>query len=180
MTAVTIMRELAKDFGPCVMRGRDGRMKFVGAPEIMLEDREDIAFGADARGNRPLTRGARRATRIGEMYLRKALTKRMHDAAVRFLDDLSLATGGSGGSFGVSVRVSPRSRIMIADVQLNAMTRIREVSDQLQLVDDVVFWWVVIQNKSTAEFDRTFHKREGTGAESLRTTLSLLDELYNP
>lgn len=181
MTAATICRELARDFGPCVIRGKDGRMKFTGAPEIILEDREDISMAANAQGNRPLTRGARRDTRVSEMRRRGAITKRMYDAAIRFLDDLSFATGGSGGSFlGACVRVTPGARLLVTDRQMDTMARIRRISDQLQLSDNAVFWWVVIRNRSTADFDRTFHKREGTGAEWLRESLTLLDELYNP
>jgi hypothetical protein len=181
MTAATICRELARDFGPCVMRGKDGRMKFVGAPEIILEDREDIEKLPDARGNRPLTRGARRDTRVGEMWRRGVITKRMHDAAIRFLDDLSFATGGGGASFGgVSIQVSPVSRIFITDALIDAMERVRQVSERLRFHDNAVFWWVVIRDRSTAEFDRVFRKREGTGAEWLRESLTLLDELYNP
>jgi hypothetical protein len=181
MTAATICRELARDFGPCVMRGKDGRMKFVGAPEIILEDREDVEKVPDARGNRPLTRGARRDTRVSEMWRRGAITKRMYAAAVRFLDDMSFATGSSGGSLlGVCVRVTPGSGTLIAERQIDALARVRWISSRLQLHDNAAFWWVVIRDRSTAEFDRRFHKREGTGVEWLRESLELLDELYNP
>lgn len=156
-------------------------MKFVGAPEIILEDREDIERRPDAQGNRPLTRGARREMRVSEMWRRGVITKRMHQAAIRFLDDLSFATGGSGGTLlGVSVRVTPGGGMLIAERQIDAIARVRWISSRLQLHDNAVFWWVIIRNRSTAEFDRKFRKREGTGAEWLRESLALLDELYNP
>jgi len=156
-------------------------MKFVGAPEIILEDREDIERSADGRGNRPLTRGARRNTRVGEMWRRGAINKRQHDAAIRFLDDLSFATGGSGGTLlGAGVRVTSGGGMLIAERQIDALERVRLISKRLRLHDNAVFWWVVIRDRSTAEFDRRFRKREGTGAEWLRESLTLLDALYNP
>jgi hypothetical protein len=115
------------------------------------------------------------------MWRRGAITKRMYDASIRFLDDLSFATGGSGASFGgISIQVSPVSRIFLADAQIDAMERVRWISDRMRMHDNAVFWWVVIKNRSTAEFDRIFRKREGTGAEWLRESLTLLDDLYNP
>lgn len=169
------------DFGPCVLRGKDGRMSYVGAPEIILENREDIDREPDRRGNRPIVRGARRSTTLGEMLARGVITKRMHDAATRFLDALSMATGGSGGSFlGEGIRVAPGSRTAMPERQLRAITEVRRVLNRLGIHSDTVMWWVVVGNKSTAEFDRRFRLREGTGADWLRASLDQLDSLYHP
>jgi hypothetical protein len=155
-------------------------MVYVGAPEIILEDREDIEREPDRRGNRPVVRGARRSTTLGEMLVRGVITKRMHDAAVRFLDALSLATGGSGSCLGDGIRVAPGSRTAMPERQLHAITEVRRVMNHLGLNSDTVLWWVVIGNKSTAEFDRRFRIREGTGANWLRASLDQLDALYHP
>lgn len=156
-------------------------MVYVGAPEIILENREDIDRDPDRRGNRPLVRGARRSTTLGEMLTRGVITKPMHDAAVRFLDALSLASGGSGAScLGEGIRVAPGSRTAMPERQLHAITEVRRVMNHLGINSDTVLWWVVVGNKSTAEFDRRFQIREGTGATWLRASLDQLDTLYHP
>jgi hypothetical protein len=155
-------------------------MVYVGAPEIILEDREDIAREPDRRGNRPVVRGARRSTTLGEMLARGVITKPMHDAATRFLDALSLATGGSGSCLGDGIRVAPGSRTAMPERQLKAITDVRRVMNRLGLNSDTVFWWVVVGNKSPTEFDRRFRIREGTGANWLRASLDQLDTLYHP
>jgi hypothetical protein len=168
------------DFGPCVLRGEDGRMSYVGAAEIILETREDIDRTPDRRGNRPVVRGARRRTSLGEMLTRKVITKRHHDAATRFLDALSLATGGGSGSpLGDGIRVAPGSRTAMPERQLNAITEVRWVMNHLGLNSDTVFWWVVVGNKSPTEFDCRFRIREGTGSDWLRASLDQLDALYH-
>jgi hypothetical protein len=155
-------------------------MTYVGAAEIILEIREDIDREPDRRGNRPVVRGARRSTSLGEMLVRKVVTKRQHDAAVRFLDALSLATGGSGSCLGDGIRVAPGARTAMPERQLNAITDVRRVMNRLGLNSDTVFWWVVVGNKSPTEFDRRFRIREGTGADWLRASLDQLDDLYHP
>lgn len=155
-------------------------MTYVGAPEIILEIREDIDREPDRRGNRPVVRGARRSTTLGEMLSRKVVTKRQHDAAVRFLDTLSLATGGSGSGLGDGIRVAPGARTAMPERQLNAITDVRRVMNRLGLNSDTVFWWVVVGNKSPTEFDKRFQIREGTGADWLRVSLDQLDALYHP
>jgi hypothetical protein len=170
---------MSSDFGPSVQRGKDGRMVYSGAPEIILENREDIDRNPDRHGNRPVVRGARRRTTLGEMLTRRVIDKRMHDAAVRFLDALSWATGGSGSCLGDGIRVAPGSRTAMPERQLRAITEVRRVMAQMGLNTDTVFWWVVVGNKTPTEFDRRFRIREGTGAEWLRASLEQLDELYH-
>ena len=180
-TAAIRAEETASDFGPCVRRGRDGRMTYMGAAEVILETREDIDRAADRNGNRPVVRGARRYTTLRELLTRGVITKRHHDAATRFLDALSWATGGSGGSFlGEGIRVAPGSRTAMPERQLRAITEVRRVMVQMGLNTDTVFWWVIVGNKSTAEFDRRFRIRAGTGATWLRASLEQLDALYHP
>jgi hypothetical protein len=176
----TTAGEMTSDFGPCVLRGKDGTMTYVGAPEIILENREDIDRAPDRRGNRPVVRGARRSTSLGQMLARKVVTKRQHDAAVRFLDALSLATGGSGSTLGDGIRVAPGARTAMPERQLNAITEVRRVMTHLGINSDTVLWWVVVGNKTPTAFDRQFRIREGTGADWLRASLEQLDALYHP
>lgn len=152
----------------------------MGAPELIIETREDIDREPDRRGNRPVVRGARRSTTLGEMLARRVITKRHHDAAVRFLDALSLATGGSGSCLGDGIRVAPGSRTAMPERQLNAITEVRRVMNRLGMNSDTVFWWCVVGNKSPTEFDKRFRIREGTGAGWLRASLDQLDALYHP
>ena len=171
--------DLASDLGPSVRRGRDGRLTFVGAARVILETREDIGRDPDRRGNRPVVRGARRHTSLGEMVARRVITKRHHDAAVRFLDALSVATGGSGGSFLDGVRTHPSARTAMPEKQVRAITEVRRVMARLGLNSETVFWWVVVGNKSPSDFDKRFRIREGTAANWLRASLDQLDALYN-
>jgi hypothetical protein len=175
-----VTAEPVSDFGPCVRRGKDGRMTYVGAAEVILENREDIDREPDRRGNRPIVRGARRKTTLGEMLIRRVITKRQHDAAVRFLDALSWATGGSGGSsLGEGIRVAPGSRTAMPERQLRAIAEIRGIMVSCGIHTDTVLWWVVVANKTAAEFDRRFRLREGTGVDWLRRSLDQLDEIYH-
>jgi hypothetical protein len=155
-------------------------MYYVGAAEIILETREDIDKKPDYYGNRPVVRGARRSTSLGDMLARRVINKRQHDAATRFLDALSLATGGSGGSTLDGVRTAPGARTAMPERQLNAITEVRRVMNRLGLHSDTVFWWVVVGNKTPTLFDREFRIREGTGADWLRASLDQLDGLYHP
>jgi hypothetical protein len=147
---------------------------------VILENREDIDREPDRRGNRPVVRGARRRTTHGEMFARKVITKRQHDAAVRFLDALSWATGGSGGSsLGEGIRVAPGSRTHMPERQLRAIAEVRGIMAQCGINSDTVMWWVVVGNKTTRDFDRRFRLRDGTGAEWFRASLDQLDALYH-
>jgi hypothetical protein len=176
-TAVRSVEATTSDLGACVVRGADGRLTYQGAPEIIIETREDIDREPDRHGNRPVIRGARRRTSLGQMLARKVITKRMHDAANRFLDALSLATGGS--SSGDGIRVTPGSRTAMPERQLNAITEVRRVMNRLGLHSDTVFWWVVVGNRTPTEFDTRFGLRKGTGCDWLRASLEQLDALYH-
>jgi len=178
-TAAARANDLASAFGPCVRRGKDGRMSYMGAAAVSLENREDPDRPADRHGNRPIVRGARRHTSLGEMLARRVITKRHHDAAVRFLDALSVATGGSGSCLGDGIRVTPGSRTAMPERQLNAITEVRRVMNRLGMNSDTVFWWCIVGNKSPTEFDKRFRIREGTGSSWLRVSLDQLDALYH-
>lgn len=166
------------DFGPCVVRGADGRLEYRGAPEIILENRPDLDRPVDRHGNRPVVRGARRSTTLGEMLGRGVINKSMHDAGSRFLDALSVAGGSTASSLAEALKVAPGSRTGVSDRQLDAIREVRRVMVHLGLNSDTVMWWVVVGNRSTAEFDRTFRLREGTGADWLRASLAQLDAMY--
>lgn len=172
----TIQLDPIADYGPSVKRGKDGRLQFFGAADVILEDRPDPTITE----RKQLVRGARRSTTLAEMFNRNVITKPMHDAAVRFLDDLSWATGGSGCGMGEGIRVAPGSRDAMPERQMNAIGRVRRVMTLLGLNSDTVLWWVVVSNRSCSAFDERFRLREGTAAHWLRASLQALDNHYNP
>lgn len=171
--------DMLSDFGPGVTKLKDGRMRYSGAAEVILEVREDIDRNPDRQGNRPVVRGARRRTSLGDMLARRVITKRHHDAATRFLDALSWATGGTGSCLGDGIRVAPGSRAALPERQLEAISEVRRVMARLGLNTDTVLWWVLVGDKTPTEFDKRFRIREGTGADWLRASLEQLDDFYH-
>lgn len=167
--------EAAADYGPGVIRGKDGRMQYVGAADVIIENRPD----PDPE-RKHLVRGARRSITIDELFDRKVINKAMRDAANRFLDDLSMATSGGGAGIGDGIRVAPGSRDGMSERQLLAITRVRRVMNLLGINSDCVFWWVIVGNKAPRQFDERFKLRNGTGADWLRQSLQALDNHYHP
>src|SRR6185312_1311803 len=149
--------EPISDYGPGVSRTQDGRLVYHGSASVILEDRDDIERQPDRSGRLPVVRGARRSTTMIEMYNKRTINKAMYNAATRFLDDLSLATGGSGGTLGSDwIRVTPGSRDAMPERQMLAIGRVRRIMNSMGMNSHTVFWWVIMGNRSCSAFDARF------------------------
>ena len=159
------------DLGPSTDGGG-----FVGAASIVLETRPD-----PTRTDRiHLVRGARRRTAIGDLYSRGSITKSMHDAVDRFLDDCSVASGGVGGSDYTGMPSAPSSRVGLPERQVRAIGAVRRVFHLLGLHSCCVFWAVVFDNSTLREWEARSRVRNGSGVPLLRAALTALDDHYNP
>lgn len=162
------------DYGPEVAHLQDGRLRVIGgAARILIEDRVDPTIS----DRQQLVRGARRATTLLELKNRGVITKFQADAAERFLDDLSLATGSSSCS-DLGTRVSSSTKVDMFQVALDAMTRVNQAMVIVRKQNNNVFFWTVFLDRGLREFDQRYRHRNGTGAGMLRDTLSALDALY--
>jgi hypothetical protein len=163
------------DYGPSLRLSRDGRMKsFGGAAEIAVGYRDDPSV----TDHRQIVRGARRRDVLNDLEARHVITKRMRDAAERFLEDCSIACGSSGfDELGMPSVSGPRSGL--PERQVKAITRINVVRHLLGLNSGNVLWWVVFENNSVDAWEKRFRQRHGTGSDLLRRGLDALDEHYN-
>lgn len=169
--------EQAADFGPSVVRGKDGRLTYQGAANVIIEYRPDPAI----TGREQLIMAARRKNPLAGLLSHNVITKPMFDAANRLLDEMSIATGGSGGSTWTGIRVAPGSRDTMTERQLTAIRRVNQVVSLLGLNSDTVLWWCLFREDGTpSSFDKRFRLRNGTGADWLRRSLQALDNHFNP
>ena len=136
-----------------------------------------IEFRPDVDGNR-LVRGARRRLVLRDMLRDGVVTKRQHDAAERFLDDLSVACGGGGtGNLG-GVRATPGSREAVTPAQSAALRQVYRVVHLLGLNSATVFWWVVLSNGSLRGYEDRHQVRHGRAKVMLVAALDALDSHY--
>ncbi len=127
---------------------------------------------------RRVVRGARRRDVMQDLLARKVITKRMADAAERFLTDCSIASGSSAGDLiGMPTVLGTRSGL--PERQVRAIARINAVRLQLGLNSGTVFWWVVFRNAPLDAYEARHHLRNGTASEMLRDALTALDEHYH-
>ena len=161
------------DYGPSMQRTRTGRYVSAGAGDAVLEDRPDPTV----KDKRLLIRGARRRLTLRDMAERGIITKRQHDAAVKFVDDLSLAAGPSRSMLGGLIS-SPGERGGIATAQCDAIRRVHRVVHLLGLNRDTVFWWIVVDNGTLSGFENRFQIRHGTARRWLMDALDALDRHY--
>jgi hypothetical protein len=162
---------LSFDPGPSMRQRPDGTLISIGPGAVELEDRSEP--GRDTR-----IRGAHRANVLDDLHARHVITKRQHDAAVRFLDDCSLASGGGMVADFMAVRSPPGPRSGLPEVQTDAIGRVNQVIRLLGLNDGTVFWWVVFKDRRLGEYDAKETQREGTAARMFRDALTALDEHY--
>lgn len=167
------------DYGPSVRRDRDGKLVSTGPASVIMEDRDDISARLNKEARRPVVRGARRWCTLDALEKDGVLDKRQVAAANRFLDDLSRAQGGSQASFLAIVVSGGAGMGVLSDEQRKAIRRIMRVRLMLGLNPDTVTWWVVLDNRTPADFDTHFELMHGTGAKWLKAALTALDEHYN-
>ena len=165
--------EPAVDLGPGIVRDSSGRLVATGAADAVVEHRPDPTVPAGS-----LIRGARRRMTLRDMLERAQITKRQHDAAVRFLDDLSLASGPSRVGNLSGIRTAPGSRDGMSEAQLQAIRAVHSVVHLLGLNSDTVFWWVVIDNGSLRGYEDRYQRQHGTARRWLMEALGALDRHY--
>lgn len=171
---------LTWDGGPALRQTTEGRLVSPRGPgQVVLEDRPDISATPDTRGNLPTVRGARRRTNLNDLISRGTITKRQHDAVIRFLDDCSLASGGGLVANMLGVPSSPSPRAGLPEAQVSAIVRVRQVFHLLGLNSGTVFWCVVFEDWTLTAYDQRFRHRKGTGAEWFRAACTALDEHYD-
>ena len=168
------------DYGPSVRQATDGRLFSIGAGQVFLEDREDHTRDPDHSGKRPVVRGARRRTALLDLYARGTLNQRDLRAALRFVDDLSLATGTSSRELVPSVASAAPWQRIPHQAQLDAMQRVRRLSGVLGLPSDRVFFWVVLEDRSMRSYEEFHRLRHGTAVHGLKQALEAVDRFYNP
>lgn len=170
---------LTWDGGPALRQTSDGRLVSPRGPgQVILEDRPDISATPDTKGNLPTVRGARRRTSLNDLVSRGTITKRQHDAAIRFLDDCSMASGGGLVANWLNIPTSPSPRAGLPERQTDAIGRVRRVFHLLGLNSGTVFWCVVFDDWTLAAYDQRFRHRKGTAAEWFRGACTVLDEHY--
>lgn len=171
---------LAFDPGPSMRQDRRGALVSRGPGAVVLEDRVDEAGNPDGRGNRPVVRGARRVfNTLPDLQERGTITKRMHDAAVRFMDDCSMASGGGLVANALAVRSGAGPSPGLPMGQIEAIGRVRDTWRVVGTDAYAVVWWAVFDGRTLAAFDGAVKKRKGTGAELLRGSLERLCDLHD-
>jgi hypothetical protein len=171
---------LSFDPGASLKQRRDGAFRNVGAAAVVLEDREDIDGTPDHRGNLPVIRGARRCNVLNDLASRGVINKRQHNAANRFLDDCSLASGGGLVADLFAIRGGSSNSFHEALVdQVDAIGRVRRMFRLLDLDGGSVIWWVVFDDQRLGDYDTLHRMREGTASGLFRAALTALDDYYN-
>lgn len=163
------------DYGPGLRRDEGGRLvDWGGASNVEVTWRADPEYPDKYRP----VRGSRRRHAIFDLLLRRVITKRMFDAAQQYLDDCSIATGGSAPeSFGMGGSSWPNAAM--PERQLNAVTRVNEVHARFDMSVGTVFWWVVLNNGALTEFCSYRGIRNGSATDGLVGVLHELDEHYH-
>lgn len=167
------------DYGPSVRQDAHGRLFSVGAGQVFLEDREDPDRDPDRSGNRPVVRGARRRSALLDLYARGTINARDLRCANRFLDDLSLAAGTSSRDPVPSVASAAPWQRVPHQAQLDALKRVRRLSDVLGLPSDRVFFWVVLEDRSMRSYEEYHKLRHGAAVPALKQALEAVDRFYN-
>lgn len=156
---------------------RPGKPKITiqpGAADVVLEDRPD-----PATTDRPLLiRGARRRLTLRDMLARTQITKRQHDAAVKFVDDLCVAAGPSRIANLSGLVSTPGTRDGVLQTQADAIRSVYRVVHLLGLSRDTVFWWVVVDNGSLRGYEERYQVGHGKARLWLLDALDALDRHY--
>jgi hypothetical protein len=174
-SAPSFNAEPGADFGPALRPDKAGRLvTWGGAAMVAIESRDDPAIS----GRRRIVRGARRSDALAMLEARRVITKRMRDAAERFLDDCSIACGGSAcDSIGMPSYSGLRSGL--PERQVKAITRVNQVRLLLHSNRGAVFWLVLFENVSLRDFETARRLRHGEAAVLLRASLAALDAHYH-
>jgi hypothetical protein len=170
---------LSFDPGPSMRQRSDGTLVSHGPGKVELEYRPDIDRAPDSKANRPVVRGARRRNVLTDLFAHGVISKCQHDAANRFLDDCSLASGGGLVANFLAMPTSPGPRSGLPETQTTAITRVRQAFHLLGLNSGTVFWWVVFNDRRLGEYDTAHKQREGTAARMFKDALTALDEHFN-
>ncbi len=169
--------EPAVDYGPTIQRHADGRTRMsAGAAAVEIEDR---IYHDPETGREISVRGARRRDTLRELYNAGRVPKYLYDACERFLEDCSIASGGSGPcmEFGVRVPAGPRSTF--PERQVLAISRVSTVCNRLGINSGTITWWVVFGNGGVREYEDRWRMRHGTGMPLLLGGLEVIDGFYN-
>jgi hypothetical protein len=191
-TAITRTTEaIVADLGPGITRDARGRPESGFAVETIQAGKPKTIIHPGAAAvtveNRPdpsipdrnvLVRGARRRLVLRDMLDHGTITKRHHDAATRFVDDLSMASGPSGVGNLSGVRTAPGSRDGMSPAQAAAIRAVQQVVHLLGLNRDTVFWWVVVDNGSLRGYEERYQRQHGTARRWLTEALAALDRHY--
>jgi hypothetical protein len=113
------------------------------------------------------------------LLLGHTITKPMHGAATRVLDDCSLASGGglvAGATLGISTSRGPS--MGLPERQVDAITRLRAAWAIIEGADREVFFWIVFQDGSPREYERLCKMRHGSAVDAFKATLSDLEAHY--
>jgi hypothetical protein len=164
--------KLSFDPGPSLRQQRDGTLEGHGPGRVELID------VLDTKGN-VTGRGARRRNVLNDLLARGVIAKRQHDAATRFLDDCSLASGGGLVANFLAMPSASGPRSGLAEVQTAAITRVRQIFHLLGLNNGTVFWWVVFDDKRLDDYDALHKIRKGTASTMFKLALTALDEHYH-
>lgn len=162
------------DLGPGLVRDGKGRPRsWGGAADVEVVERVD-----PDHPNRAAVKGAQRRDILATMVRGGSIAKPLGDAAARFLDDLSIATGSSYAGF-VGMPGSGVKRDTLPDRQLRAIRRVYAIRNDLGLNDGTVFWWVVLDNQTVRAWEDRFRTRHGDGMTLLRAALEGLADWYD-
>lgn len=126
-----------------------------------------------------MVRGARRRNVLQDLRDRDVINKNQIDAAHQFLDDCSLAAGGSARFGPLLGGGAPGPRAGFPELQSAAVRRVSLAREAARITAGSVFWHVVFQNASLAEYEALHHLRHGTATEMLRDVLDALDQHYH-
>lgn len=171
----TFKAEAGADLGPSLRLRADGRyVHWGGAARVEIETRDD----PEVVDRRRAVRGARRRDALADLVARRVITKRMSDAAEQFLEDCSIASGGtSADSVGMPSVAGPSAGL--PERQLNAIIRIRAVRRLFNLEPGTIFYWCVFENRALGDFEAQHRLRNGFAAGLLREVLDALDDHYH-
>lgn len=124
--------------------------------------------------------GARRASTILRLAASGSISPPMFRAALRFVDDLSLASGATRRSAIPLCRASGAATAPEPPMAcVLALARVRAASDALKASNGhAVFWWVVVDDRTLAAFAARHHCRDDTASDLLRTALTALGQHY--
>lgn len=162
------------DLGPAFTRDGKGRPRALpGAADVELVERVD-----PDHPQRAPVKAAQRRDVLAAMVRGGSIAKALGDAASRFLDDLSLATGSSHAGF-AGMPGSGVRRDTMPDRQLRAIRRVYSIRSDLGLNDGTVFWWVVLDNQTVRAWEDRFRTRHGDGMRLLRAALEGLADWYD-